>query len=421
MLGKIKNISLLKSFSGYTTVNLINAGVPFLLQLVLTNYLSTEDYGVLSNLNTFFLLIVPFIGLNVSAAVSRQYVEKDVNLSKYIGGALQLVFLSSVLCFLLLLLIGGKLSEWLYVPKVYLLLVVGYALFHNIIELLLTLLRMEEKTLQFGIFKILRTVLEVGLSLLLVVYLGKDWEGRFQSILFVTVLAGVTAFVMLLNKQYIKWSFYKPYINQFLKFGLPLIPHSISGILIIYSDKIFVTNMVGIEENGIYSVAFQVGMVISLFQNSFNQAWVPYFYKKMTGITHQAKLKLVKFTYLYFILLCLLVFVLWLFIPLIFSLLGSDFKGGADFVLILGLGFAFNGMYKMVVNYIFYEKKTYIISITTIGVATLNMILNYFSIQQYGLKGAAYASCLSFLIEFLVVWIISSRVYPMPWNLFKSH
>jgi O-antigen/teichoic acid export membrane protein len=83
---------------------------------------------------------------------------------------------------------------------------------------------------------------------------------------------------------------------------------------------------------------------------------------------------------------------------------------------LIALAYSFLGMYKLVTLYIFYMKKTGILSSFTIINGGLNIILNYVFISMFGIMGAAYATILSMFIIFFIAFIISNRVYPMPWN-----
>ena len=102
--------------------------------------------------------------------------------------------------------------------------------------------------------------------------------------------------------------------------------------------------------------------------------------------------------------------------PLIFAyLIGEEFKDASVFVFWIGLGFAINGMYKMVVSFLFYSENTGLIGMSTLFTAIINVALNYVLIMQYGSIGAAYATALAFFIQFVVIWVVSNRKYPMPW------
>jgi O-antigen/teichoic acid export membrane protein len=61
--------------------------------------------------------------------------------------------------------------------------------------------------------------------------------------------------------------------------------------------------------------------------------------------------------------------------------------------------------YTMYVNYAFYEKKTYLISIFTIIAGGINIGLNYLWIPQYGYSAAAWTTLVSYLILFLLHYL----------------
>jgi len=82
------------------------------------------------------------------------------------------------------------------------------------------------------------------------------------------------------------------------------------------------------------------------------------------------------------------------------AFVSQNFYSAYKYVLWIALGYAFQGMYFMVVNYIFYGKKTYILAWVTFTSAGINIVLNYF------------------FIKFILVWILSSKAYKMPWNIF---
>lgn len=414
------NRKLLFSIGTYTLVNVINQAIPFLLLPLLTHYLTTKDYGILTNLQSMLTLIVPLIGINLPSAITRQYVKPEVNLKNYLVSSLRAIFVSFVLITLASSVFAEFLSEKTYIPVEIIYFLSFYALFDTLIESLLSLLRMEDKPTYYGALRIARTLLDIGLSLSLILVYKYDWFGRFLGIYTACIFLGIYALIYFYKKEFFKGKYTKTDRSHFLKFGLTLIPHSMSGVVIMYSDKIIITEMIGIEENGIYSVAFTIGMVISLIQNSFNQAWVPWLFKKLQKGVFEDKRKLVKITYLYMVGILGLVLILWLLAPIVYMFLGKDFSGGLSFVAIIGLGFAFNGMYKMMVNYIFFAEKNHIISFIAIFITALNIVLNIIFIKAFGLIGSAYATTLTFFCQFLIAWFLSNRIYPMPWFNFKK-
>jgi len=81
------------------------------------------------------------------------------------------------------------------------------------------------------------------------------------------------------------------------------------------------------------------------------------------------------------------------------------------------VAFLFQGFYFMVTNYIFYSKKTYVLSIITITSVIFISILNYFLILKIGILGSAYAMLSIWIFQFLIVFCFSNKIYPMPWRI----
>jgi O-antigen/teichoic acid export membrane protein len=71
-------MKLLKTFSLYTFVGFLNAGIGFLVLPLLTHYLSPADYGIISLLNTYVQILIPVIGLSTSSFISVEYYNKEL-------------------------------------------------------------------------------------------------------------------------------------------------------------------------------------------------------------------------------------------------------------------------------------------------------------------------------------------------------
>jgi len=60
----------------------------------------------------------------------------------------------------------------------------------------------------------------------------------------------------------------------------------------------------------------------------------------------------------------------------------------------------------------FLEKSSWIAGFRGIG-AVVNIILNFLLIPQFGIMGAAGATCLSFLIMTILIYIINIKIFPI--------
>lgn len=418
---KILTSSLFKSSFVYTLTRAINAAIPFLLMPVLTRYLKPEDYGVVAMFGVLLSFVAPFTGLSINGAIARQYYDRDeVDMPTYVTNCLFILISSTMIVGIIFHFLAGPISKVASFPEQWMwaVIVVSAAQFINQINLVLW--QVQVKPIPYGIFQVSQTVLNMGLSIWFVVGLGLAWQGRLQAQIIVTAAFALLGVFLLFKNGWIKLKINNAYLKNALKFGLPLLPHALSGTIKTVVDRVFITSMVSLSATGLYTVGYQIGSITGMLGDSFNQAYVPWLYERLKRDKYEEKVMIVKFTYVYFAIIIFMALGLGLFAPWLFSFyLGPKFTGANAYVLWISLGFAFNGMYMMVVNYIFYAQKTYILAWVTFSTALISIILNYFFIKYWGAIGAAYTFAGMNFVTFLLVWILSNRVYPMPWSLLK--
>ena len=417
-MSKIFKSSLFRAAGTYGFFSLLSVAIPFLLLPVMTRYLTPDDYGIVAIFGVMVTLITPFVGFSAHGAYARAYFATDrFDVDIYMGTVVCFVLLSGTamigMFYLFRDVIGRVFSfptSWVWtVPVVAVATILG--------QITLTSWQVREYPRSYGFFQNGRTFCEVMGSLFFVILLGMGWQGRVISKTIVLVFFACLGIVIVIKNGWLSFSFNRSYLSHALRFGMPLVPHSLAGILNTTIDRIFITHMVGMADTGLYTVGYQVGSIIGLVATAFNQAYVPWLYKKLNLDDKQEKIKIVRFTYFYFIIVILGAFILGGIAPLLMSIfVGKEFQGSVVFVIWIAMGYAFTGMYFMVVNYLFYAEKTFFLALTTFFGAAINVFLNYFFIKANGAVGAAQATSLSHFITFILVWYLSCRVFPMPWN-----
>jgi len=424
LLDKLLKSKLFKNSAIYTITNVLNKSIPFLLIPILTRYLSTESYGIIAMFTVLVGFVGPFTGLSIHGAVQLKYYKKEeTDFPVYLTNSLLVLICSTTITSIFIYLFANQIESLSGFPKTWFWSIVLFSFFQFIYFVLLFIWQAKQSAFNYGIYQILTTILNFGLSLLLVIpignYNGFDWQGRILGQVISMILSGLVALYIIYKYNFIKFKFNKQYIRDALRIGLPMIPHAFGAIVVTMVDRFFITNIKGLHETGIYTLGFQIGMIIMLIQDAFNMAYVPYLFEKLKKGDENDKIRLVKFTYLYFLAIIIIVFIFSYIVSLVFPyFVGEKFTNSLPFVFWIALGFAFNGMYKMVVNYIFYIEKTYLIAVVTFSTAIVNVILCYFLINHFGTIGAAYSSCISWFVCFLLAWSFSAKVYPMPWLYF---
>lgn len=416
--GKRKS-TLLKSATVYTIGGVASQSVPFILLPILTRYLTPEDYGLVTIFQAVLVVTIPFVGVNITNAITRSYYDlKEADMAIYIGNCMIILTVSFFIVFLIFGVFNQALSYFTELPAVWLLIVPIVAAGKFLFNTILSVWRVKRKAVAFTTYNIALTVVNFSISILLVVMLAMDWKGRIIGISISHVLFGAVGFSILFSQGYIKFVKNKEYIKDALKMGLPLIPHSLGVWAKNMSNRLFLNRLVGLNATGLFSVGYNFGSIIALFQGAFHQAWIPWLYTKLKQGSPEEKLRIVKFTYLYNICSIIAALILakishWI-LP---WFLGEKFTGASVYITWITLGMAADGMYKMVVGYIYYAKKTYLLVWVTLFTGLLSVLLNYLLIKKNGPIGAAQAMVVTFYVTYILTWFLANKAYPMPWSL----
>ncbi len=419
MLENIYRSNIVRSSGIYIAGQIINTAVLFLLIPVLTRFLTPADYGVVAIFQILIGVVSPFVGVNIHGAIGIKYFDKDkINLSVYIGNCFFILFLSFVVSSLIIWALANQINHLAAFPKEWLWAVVFCAAGQCIILILMTLWQVQIKPFAYVIYLILQNALIFGLSIWFVVLFNKGWRGRIEAQVIAVLIFGVLAFITLYKKGLLQFSYDKSYMLHALKFGLPLIPHALCGILIAQTDKLFIAKMVGIYDTGLYAVAYQIASVISLFAVSFNGAYYPWLYQKLKDNNPVIKRKIVILTYIYFLGVLIFALVLFLLTPWFLRFfVGDRFVDAGKYMFWLLMASAFGAMYYMVALYITYAEKNHFFSGITFIASVINIFLTYFLIRAHGVIGAAEAAAAVSFVYFILTFVFSAKCYKMPWNI----
>lgn len=416
-LKRIIKSSLIRSSGIYTISSIINAAIPLILLPILTNELSPEDYGRVAMFQLAVNILYPFIGMNLDGAVARKYYDKvNMDFSSYIGACL-LIFLCGIIITVVIILLGNNTAiQLIQLPGKWLKYIIIVAGCQFVTTLMLVIFQVRVKPVHYGFMQIGQTVLNISLTLLLVVKLGKKWEGRLDAQIITGIIFAIVCIIILCNNKLIGFKLKKEYFSYALRFGIPLIPHALGGMLFTGIDRFFLSNLVGLDQTGNYTVAYQLGAIVGLLTVSVNNAFVPWLFENLNKNSLKVKERIVIGTYLYYIGLIILAVIILLVLPIIIHIfVGKSFTDISKYTTLIVFGYVFQGMYYMVTNYIAYVHKTHLLAVLTITIAILKIPITYFSISYFGAFGASLSYCVTFLIFFIATWILSSKVYQMPW------
>jgi O-antigen/teichoic acid export membrane protein len=403
----------------YVVSNLLNATAPFLLLPILTRHLSPYEYGLVAIFQVVLAFASAVVGLNINGAITRQYFKQgEVDLPQYVYACTLILVVSTLVLLATTIGLSSPLSRLTQIPPQWLWTIILCAASQFLINTLLSLWQASSMPIRYGIFQAFYLSVNLISTLVLVTVAHLGWEGRVIAQVFASFIFGCISLILIIRHRWIVPKFNVDYIRNALSFGVPLIPHAASAAVLMLVDRAIIGHVLGLESAGIYAVAAQVSMVVIIIQNSLNQAWVPWLYKRLAMKDKEVNLKVVKTIYAFLVIFPATALCLGAIAPVLIGfLIGPQYASSAPLVTWIALGYSFNGMYKLMTNFIFYAEKTHYLGFTTMLSAFLYIPSVYIATLNFGLAGAGVSVMVNFALMFLVVWLVSSKVYKMPYRL----
>lgn len=280
-----------------------------------------------------------------------------------------------------------------------------YCIFYLVINVFQINERFQYEYKKSVIISLSLAILTTVVSILLVINMDNRLMGRILGNVLPAVLIGSILLFMIINKgSKIDFSMWK----YALKICIPYIPHLLSLILLHSIDRIMITKICGEVDNAIYSVAFMVGVIITTFGRSINQAFSPWLGDNLI----LCKYKIIRSISKYYIgLFVIFVIGLILIAPEIILFFGGEQYHKSIYVFLpISLGCILQFIYTLFVNVEQFEKQTIWMAIASVLAAVINYLLNYIFIPIYGYNAAAYTTFVSYLFllifHMLIVWKI---------------
>ncbi len=370
----------------YSLSTAINKGSILLFFPLLTQFLTLEDFGKWSLVIVVSNLLIPIISLNGSAGILR---EGSSNLK--IGFFLfkKYIYISGVICTAICLFIFYYGSDnWIYYS-----ILISCA--EGILILSLTYIRTEEKASLYFLISLFKTI-----ALLIMILYVKHHSLSLNTLLLyhflvVTIFAlSITLFLLIRYKDNI---LQVKFIPMFV-FSIMLIPHSLSQWIMSSSDRIILEYMLGSINVGIYSLAYNMALILMLVNSGIALALPTFMIKNFKNWKRKKyDNKAIAYYTIVSIILFIVVILIYL-IDLKYSrILGYYGKEMLPLIFLIYTSIYILGLYYFYANYLFYYKKAGIISKTTFKAAILNVILTIIFIYIIGVMGAAIATFISYI------------------------
>lgn len=185
------------------------------------------------------------------------------------------------------------------------------------------------------------------------------------------------------------------------------------------TDKFFLTNMRGLDDTGVYSIAFKFGGIMSIIVYSTNLAWQPFFMKNAEQKGEDAPPLFARLTTYWLMAMMLAALGITFFSSEAIQLFtfSAPFRAAAPLTPIFVFAYLAHGMYMLAALQVFYDKRAVrIIPLATVTAGLTNIGLNALLIPHWGMYGAAWATFISHFVNLTFALIVAQRHYFIPYE-----
>jgi O-antigen/teichoic acid export membrane protein len=394
----------------YGLASVISKIIPFIFLPIVLNLLNSPNaYGIYTTYITLIGFGTPLVVFGMYDAVFREYFEFNDHeyKNKVLSTSLRFIIFTSIFI-ILLFIIGSNLIASLFgitdIKIIFLALISIVVSGFTSIFSMPTRLKNDRKT-----FVIMSAIIPILLYIfsLITLFYGLSYYGLIIASLtsnFITLCS-----YFMLNKKYFKIHlFSKKILSKLLQVAIPLVPLFLIYWIYNSMDRIFIVQLLGLNDLGIYAVAAKFGSISAVLYSSFAGGFQHFSFSTMKE-SNQVKnntnlLNLV--LYLSSISMSFMI----LIIDFIYKvLLPIDYIGASTSTVYLFISPLLLLAFQIVANQFLIIRKTYILLLSLFIGLVFNIVLNFILIPTYGVLGASFATFIGFYLNFIFISLFSLK------------
>ena len=392
--------------------------VNFGLVVLYTRFLTPADFGTVALAEIVAAIVAAVSSLGLTAAIQPlyfSYLGQRTMLQRCVSTLLRFGA-SATLFFLIISLAGGMLwapgigFRIAFFPYIATALCTAAAL--QLVDYRLVLYQIEEKPVSYSMLAAACFGFTAAATFYRVVLLRGGAEALLSGKLIGAILTLCLA--LWLGRHWLSGGWQKSFVREALPISLPLVPHLLLALGLVAADRLILQRYRSMQEVGLYSLAYTLGMMMFLVTASVSQAWSPVFYRMASQ--GDAKRQLIGRMLATVLLLLGAVAVLGSAIaqPFIQGILDPRYWPAARLVPLVIGGYLFHAVFAFFQLPALQARKAQFVWVVSIVALTVNLALNFAWDPKWGMYGAAWATTVAYALEGLLMYVYSQRVFSIP-------
>lgn len=408
---------LLRGTVIYGVTNFGLKAVNFGLVLLYTRFLTPADFGIVALAEIIAAFVATVSALGLAAAMQPlyfSYVGDLATLRRCVSTILRFGVTATLTCLLLSICVGTLLVpvtrfQIAFFPYVAVALCTSAAL--QIVDYRLVLYQIEEKPTSYAALAMACFAFTAAATVYQVILLRGGALGLLNGKLLGALLT--LSLGIWLLRRWIGGGWQISFIREAFPLALPLVPHMLLALGLVVADRLILQRYRGMQEVGLYSLAYTIGMVMFLVTSSLSQAWSPVFYRMASQ--GDAKRPLIGRMLATVLLLLGAVAMIGSVMahPFVRLVLDSRYWQADKLIPLVIGGYLFHAFFAFFQMSALHARKVqfiWVISIISLGV---NLALNFIWDPKWGMYGAAWATTVAYALEALMMYFYAQRVYPL--------
>lgn len=394
--------------------SVIQKGISLITIPIFTRIMSTEQFGQYNTFVSWYNIIVVFTSLSLYYGVYNNAMIKYESRRDEYTSSMQGLTITITLCFFCIyLLFRNDFNNMLKMNTTLVVLLFAKLLVSPSIEFYLVRNRFEFKYKNVVILTLSQALIGSVVGVVAVLSTYDKAFSRIASLVFIDFVFSFAVLLFQFHKGRV--FFNKEYWKYAIVFNLPLIPHYLSGIVLSQGDRVMISHYVGDSAVAMYSVAYNIAILINIVIQAINASLTPWMYEKLR---RKEVYSINRMTNMLSVCMLAVITMLILFAPEVLNIIATEEYREAVYVIPpVAVSTFFTFLYNIFANTEFFYEERRFVSIGSIAAALVNIGLNAIFIPAYGYIAAAYTTLVCYIIYGFSHLFFSQKVV----NIHVSH
>jgi O-antigen/teichoic acid export membrane protein len=402
---------------GLTTFGLRALG--FALLGIYSRYFSPHDYGIVGLAESIGVVIgiVASLALeNGSRRLYFQFAGDAARLRSYLGTVLRLAAATSAAALLLSYLLGPVLLSRLapgwdvgFFP--YLALPIFTAVASQLLQCRLAIYQCEERLGAYTGFIILQSLSTTLFTFGLVVWTRHGALGLLAARALGAAVSLLAA--IFVSVPYLRIRPHWADLRETLRISLPLVPHGLMVVGLVAADRFILQHYRPLSEVGLYTLACNIGYIMTLATGALSRAWTPLFFSMLVNGSEGRGSAAAIFDELVVLLLLIASAGVLLAPFCIYGLFNPRYWPAGKLAPILLGAYLCHSLFVLFQIAVIGARRTAAVGAISAVVFLVNVGLSFAWVPRRGMAGEAYATLAAYAVELILIAILAQRVLPL--------